>query len=127
MVHRPEGITIIAMWNFLCASVCVLGLGGLSIGLLGLWSGGDFKGMVLGTMGLLLGAVAVSATAIAFAVTGWGLWKLKSWARGAALVLAILQIVLIPIGTIAGIATLVYLRRNREAREAFGLPIAERP
>jgi len=122
-VHRPEGVTIIAMWSFLCASVCVLGLGGLSIGLLGLWLGGNPKDMVLGTMGLLLGALAVSATAIAFTLTGWGLWKLKSWARGAAIVLAVLQICLIPIGTIAGIATLVYLRRNPEAKKAFGLSV----
>lgn len=124
-MHRPEGVTIIAMWSFLCASVCVLGLGGLSIGLLGLWMGGDPEDMMLGTLGLLLGALAVSATAIAFTVTGWGLWKLKSWARGAAIVLAVLQLFLIPIGTIAGITTLVYLRRNPEAKKAFGLPFTE--
>jgi hypothetical protein len=112
------------MWNFLSASVCVLGLGGLSIGLLGIWTGGDAQGVLFGTMGILLGVVAVSATAIAFAVTGWGLWRLKNWARGAAIVLAILQLIIIPIGTVAGIATLVYLRRNREAKAAFGLPVS---
>jgi len=121
-MRRPEGVTILAMWYFLSASVCVLGLGGLAIGLLGLWSNHGFHDVVFGTMGMLLAVVAVSMLAVAFALTAWGLWKLKPWARGASIVLAILQLILIPIGTIAGIAILTYLQRNPEAKAAFGIP-----
>lgn len=124
-MRRPEGVTIIAMWYFLSASVCVLGLGGLAIGLLGLWSNHDFRGVLFGTMGMLLAVAAVSALAIAHAVTSWALWRLKPWARGASIVLACLQLIIIPIGTIAGIAILVYLQRNHEAKAAFGLPPKE--
>jgi len=121
-MRRPVGLTILAMWYFLSASVCVLGLGGLAIGLLGLWSNHGFHDVVFGTMGMLLAVVAVSMLAVAFALTAWGLWKLKPWARGASIVLAILQLILIPIGTIAGIAILTYLQRNPEAKAAFGIP-----
>ena len=121
-MRRPEGVTILAMWYFLSASVCVLGLGGLAIGLLGLWSNHGFHDVVFGTMGMLLAVVAVSMLAVAFALTAWGLWRLKPWARGASIVLAILQLILIPIGTIAGIAILTYLQRNPEAKAAFGIP-----
>jgi len=124
-MRRPEGVTIIAMWYFLSASVCVLGLGGLAIGLLGLWSNNDFRGIIFGTMGMLLAVVAVSALAVAYGITAWGLWRLKPWARGASIVLAILQLIVLPIGTIAGIAILVYLQRNPEAKAAFGIPIKD--
>jgi hypothetical protein len=126
-MRRPEGVTIIAMWYFLSGSVCVLGLGGLAIGLLGLWSGNNFKGIIFGTMGMLLAVLAVSALAIAYGLTGWALWKVKPWARGASIVLAILQLIVLPVGTIAGIAILVYLSRNPEAKAAFGLPVAKPP
>ena len=124
-MRRPEGVTIIAMWFFLSASVCVLGLGGLAIGLLGVWSNNGFHDIIFGTMGVLLAVVAVSMLAVAFALTAWGLWRMKPWARGASIVLAILQLLLIPIGTIAGIAILMYLQRNHEAKAAFGIPIKD--
>jgi len=124
-MRRPEGVTIIAMWYFLSASVCVLGLGGLAIGLLGLWSNNDFRGIIFGTMGMLLAVMAVSMLAVAFGVTAWGLWRLKPWARGASIVLAILQLIVLPIGTIAGIAILTYLQRNPEAKAAFGVLVKD--
>jgi len=123
VTRRPEGITIIAMWYFLSASVCVLGLGALAIGLLGIWSNHDFREIIFGTMGMMLAVVAVSALAVAFGVTSWALWKLKPWARGASIVLAILQLIALPIGTIAGISILVYLQRNPEAKAVFGIPM----
>ena len=96
-MRRPEGVTIIAMWYFLSASVCVLGLGALAIGLLGIWSQHSFQDIIFGTMGMMLAVVAVSALAVAYGVTSWALWRLKPWARSASIVLAILQLILIPV------------------------------
>ncbi|HET9235212.1 MAG TPA: hypothetical protein VFP10_13840 [Candidatus Eisenbacteria bacterium] len=124
-MRRPEGVTIVAMWFFLSASVCVLGLGALAIGLLGIWSQHSFQDIIFGTMGMMLAVVAVSALAVAYGVTSWALWRLKPWARSASIVLAILQLIVIPIGTIAGISILVYLQRNQEAKAAFGVPPKE--
>jgi hypothetical protein len=121
-MKRPEGVTMIAVWFFLLTLCCVLGLGGLAIGLISVWTESDAHGILYGTIGMLLAVFAVAAAGFAFAITGWGLWQLKSWSPGVAKVLAILQLIVIPFGTIAGILTLVYLSRNGEARSAFGLP-----
>jgi hypothetical protein len=122
-MNRPEGITTIALWFFLCTGLCVLGVFGIAIGFVGLWSGAnEFQGLLLGTMGMMLGELAVVTTAIAFGAVGWGLWRLKSWSRGGAIVLAAISLIFIPFGTIAGIMILVYLNRNREAKAAFGIP-----
>jgi len=43
---------------------------------------------------------------IAYPVAGYGLLKYKSWARILAMILAILNLVLFPIGTVIGIYTL---------------------
>jgi len=120
-MRRPEGVSMIAMWFFLSAGFCVLGLGGMAIGFMGLWSGGDIEGILFGTMGMVLGVIAISATGITYSVVGWGLWTLKPWARSAAIIMAALQILVIPFGTVAAIMTLIYLNRNREAKAAFGI------
>lgn len=120
-MQRPEGITLTALWFFLLATVCVFGLGGLSIGLVGLWADSDAHSILFGTMGMMLGFLAVTATGTFFAVTGWGLWRLKTWSRGAAIILAALQIVLVPFGTVAGIMILIYLSRSKRAKAALGI------
>ena len=121
-MRRPEGVTMTAMWFFLSAGCCVLGLGGLAIGFMGLWSGGDFQGILFGTMGMMLAAVAIAITGIAYGVVGWALWNLKPWARSGGIVLAALQLMAVPFGTVAGIWIIVYLSRNKAAKLAFGLP-----
>jgi hypothetical protein len=112
------------MWFFISTACCVLGLGGLAIAFLGVWSGGDVGGIVFGTMSLMLAVVAVALTGIAYGVVGWGLWQLKPWARSTAMVLAALQLIVVPFGTVAGIWILVYLSRNKEAKQAFGIQVA---
>jgi len=120
-MRRPEGITLTALWFFFFSTLCVFGLGGLSIGLVSLWSDSDAHSIVFGTMGMMLGFLAITVTGTFYAVTGWGLWTLKSWSRGAAIILAALQIVFIPFGTVAGIMILIYLSRSRRAKEALGI------
>lgn len=120
-MRRPEGVTIIAIWFFITALFFGLGLLGMAIGLVGLWTGGDTGGLLLGTMGMIVGEIAIAISGIAHVVVGWGLMNLKPWSRGAAIVLAALSIIAVPFGTIAGIMILVYLNKNRQAKEAFGL------
>ena len=120
-MNRPEGITLSALWFFLLAACCVFGLGGIAIGMIGLWTSPGAQGILMSTMGMMLGLLAVVTTGVCFAVTGWGLWTLKPWARGAAILLAALQLILVPFGTVAGILILFYLGRNQRAKAAFGL------
>ena len=55
---------------------------------------------------------------IAYAVTGYGLLNYKGWARILAIILAILNLILFPIGTALGIYTLVIMF-NKETEALF--------
>jgi len=55
---------------------------------------------------------------IAYAVAGYGLLNYKGWARILAIILAILNLILFPIGTALGIYTLVIMF-NDEAKALF--------
>lgn len=121
-MRRPEGVTMIAIWHFLVVFVFLLGLIGMSIGTLGIWAdGSDFGDIISGTLAMGIAVLAMVFLATAFGVVGWGLWTMKEWSRSAAMFLAILQLIVIPFGTAAGIATLVYMNRNQGAKDAFGI------
>jgi uncharacterized membrane protein YedE/YeeE len=49
---------------------------------------------------------------------GWGLWQLKPWGRTWAMIAGVLQIPLVPIGTVAGGASLYVLLQD-PTRELF--------
>ncbi len=67
---------------------------------------------------LLLIAGFFAVLAIACLAIGWGLWQLKPWGRTWAMIAGVLQIPLVPIGTIAGGASLYVLLQD-PTRELF--------
>ena len=67
---------------------------------------------------LLLIAGFFALLAIACLAIGWGLWQLKPWGRTWAMIAGVLQIPLVPIGTIAGGASLYVLLQD-PTRELF--------
>jgi hypothetical protein len=70
---------------------------------------------VLGFTGVAL-SVFFIATAIPMLITGWGLLKLKPWARIAGIVMGVLCLISVPLGTVLGIYALVILfRKDTEA------------
>jgi hypothetical protein len=81
---RPVGVTILAILDFLGGLFCLFG----GIGMI---AGGGFMATILsqqgqGSAGFLAGLGALAGVVLlAFAVLdfllGWGLWKLKNWAR----------------------------------------------
>ncbi|MFQ5594887.1 MAG: hypothetical protein ACE5HA_12150 [Anaerolineae bacterium] len=119
-MRRPDGVAIIAVWHFIVAGLFLLGLCAMSIPIIAVWSDtGDAGGAVIATIALVFGAFVIFLFGGAFAIVGWGLWKLKQWARAAAIVLAVLQLIGIPIGTIVGALTLWYLLADPDAKAAF--------
>jgi len=128
-MQRPEGVTMIAIWYFTLASFSLLGLGGMTIAFLGLWTGaGNLEDVLFGTLAMILVVMAIVGWGAAHLATGIGLWHLKDWSRSAAKVLAILDFLFVPLfGLVAGIMVLVYLGRNREAKSAFGLTDSPQP
>jgi hypothetical protein len=90
---RPVGVTILAILNFIGAAFCLLGGIGMILG-------GGFIATILsqqgqgsaGASGALAGLGAVAGVFIIIvggvsALLGFGLWKLKEWARIVSIVL----------------------------------------
>jgi hypothetical protein len=89
---RPVGVTILAILNFIGAAICVLG--GIAMIL-----GGSFIATMLsqgqssaGVAGVLAGLGAAAGVFIIImggvsALVGFGLWKMKGWARVVSIVL----------------------------------------
>jgi len=90
---RPTGVTILAILNFIGAAFCLLGGIGMILG-------GGFIATMLsqqgqgnaGAAGILAGLGAAAGVVIIIcggisALIGFGLWKLKGWARIVSIVL----------------------------------------
>ena len=103
-MDRPTGVTILAVLNFLGAGLYIL------IGLLFILGMGILGGMMgqaggegsAGAMGMMMGLGAVAGVifivlSLIPLLIGWGLWKLKNWAR-------IISIVLFALGALAALA-----------------------
>ena len=73
----------------------------------------NWPGMIPGPRDTILASVGALCFflpgIIAYIVAGYGLLKYKGWARILAIILAILNLVLFPIGTVLGIYTLVIM------------------
>ena len=107
---RPVGVTILAILDFLGGLFCLLG----GIGMI---AGGGFMATILsqqgqggaGGAGFLAGLGAVAGVvffvlaAIDF-LLGWGMWKLKNWARMITVVFAAIGAVLQLIGLVGLLA-----------------------
>jgi hypothetical protein len=90
---RPVGVTILAILNFIMAAFCLLGGIGMILG------GGVIATMLsqqgqgsAGAAGILAGLGAAAGVFIIIiggvsALVGFGLWKLKGWARIVSIVL----------------------------------------
>lgn len=119
-MERPDLLTLTAVYHFLCA------LPGLFFGCLLLALpvpailASDARGIGLfaALMGMAVAIFFTGGIGIIYAVVGWGLLKMKSWARWAAIALAILFLPAFPIGTVAGGLLLAYLLQD-ETRRLF--------
>lgn len=69
-------------------------------------------GLSVGTLLVILGLPGMAA--------GYGLLKRRSWARGLAVAVGVLNLVNVPLGTLIGIYTLVVLMQD-EATEYFAV------
>jgi hypothetical protein len=92
-MNRPTGVTVLAILNFIGAAFCLLGGIGMILG-------GGFIATMLsqqgqgsaGAAGILAGLGAAAGVFIIIvggvsALVGFGLWKLKEWARIVSIVL----------------------------------------
>jgi hypothetical protein len=74
---------------------------------------------VLGLTGVAL-AVFLTALSIPSVICGWGLLKLRRWARILGIVLAAISLIRVPLGTIFGIYAL-WVLFQKETEQMFGV------
>ena len=90
-------------------------------GLVGGAFAGSVKGMIgLGMLGTFVGVI-VAALAIPGLIAGYGLLKYYEWARILMIVIAVLELIRFPLGTILGVYTLWALL-NAEGAALFKRP-----
>ena len=108
-MNRPGGVTVIAVLEFLGAAFCLLGglafmLGGGFMATLISQSGGQGNAAgagLLAGLGAALGVVFL-IFGVLYVLVGWGMLKLKAWARIVTMVLTGLAI----LGSLFGLTTI---------------------
>ena len=121
-MKRPDGVTAIAVWYFVEAffaltMACML----IAIPFSGLYDDiGDPIGEFWVSFTVTCGVVYVLIMAIALLFAGWGLLRMKEWARWLAVILGIFSLFAFPIGTVIGVLIIWYLLKE-DVREAFDM------
>ena len=124
MKQRSEGVTIIAIYQFVVGFLSLLGVCGLlTIPLIvgastaaARAEGGPLATAIVSTV-MVVASGWLFLVGTANALIGWGLWKQQEWGRIGALVLAVLRLFNIPLGTVIGGLILWYLLREDIRRE----------
>jgi hypothetical protein len=109
--QRPDGLTIVSIWFYLSGAffLAVTAICAFFVIAFGIGSIADDIGMLIpaGVFGII--TLAFMAISLLNLIVGYGLWIMKPWARIGAIALAIVGLLFMPIGTIAGAFVLWYL------------------
>ena len=114
-MKRPDLLILIAIWRFIAASLLAIGVIAISVFA---FPGAVEDADIGGLFGLSIAIIVLLALIGLSVAAGIGLIKGKSWGRTLALVNAVLDLFNIPIGTVIGVLTLIYLLRP-EVKEYF--------
>jgi hypothetical protein len=113
-MRRPDSIVLIAIWQFLSAAGCFIGIAAIALFALPYtWDPG-------GIFGLSIGIASCACFAGAAIAGGIGLLMLKNWGRILTIVTAALIVMAIPIGTIIGILIIIYLAKENVRQYFIG-------
>lgn len=123
MKERPDGITIISIYHFVVAALCLLGICALLaipaiVAAVGQQDHEARQALPVVAIVMAVGIGFIVLIGAAHAAVGWGLWQMQPWARIGAIVLAILGLFNVPIGTAIGAFILWYLFQP-EGRQPF--------
>ena len=117
---RADYVTLIAIYQFVSGALWLIGALAIVVfaALPVVLAVDDPVGLGVTLAALCFGMLVSGAFGIARLVVGFGLLRMQSWARWAAVVLAILGLGGFPIGTAVGVLILIYLLGD-EGRQAF--------
>ena len=117
--QRADGATLIAGYHFVVAGLFLIMtmLFALPTVILVIVGATEDGGALIGALFTGLFALLWMGLALLNLVVGYGVWTERSWGRTAALALAILRLINIPIGTATGGLVLWYLLREDVAEQ----------
>ncbi len=115
--HRDDGVTFLALYHFLISLVFLAGTVVMAVPtlILAIVAATTAAPAVIGMVAVGFVAAVTMTFALLYLAVGYGLWTLRSWARIMALALALPSLLLIPVGTVAGAATLWHLLKPEVA------------
>jgi hypothetical protein len=111
-LKRPDLLILIAIWQFVVAALCLVGI--VAIGIFAFPSVSHISGI----FGLTVAVVALAVVLGVGVAGGVGLLLGKEWGRILSIVHGALSLFNFPIGTVVGVLAMVYLVRP-EVREYF--------
>ena len=125
-MKRPEGVSLVALYFFAMSipsliGACCLLTGAITTGV----NLQDFQlGNIAGITAMVIVLILAFGLGITLFITAVGLWGMRMWARGLAVVISILSLFAFPIGTVIGALTIWYLfqEKTKDAFEAAGEP-----
>ena len=135
-MKKPDLLVLIAIWEFVTAFVAFIGIMAIAVFaipvVLGKWGNweyysGYYNGMmwnygdmprVGAVFGLSVAILVLLCYLIIAVVAGIGLLKGKEWGRITGIVHAALSVLCVPIGTISGVLSIIYLT-NQEVKDYF--------
>jgi hypothetical protein len=115
--RRPDGLVLVVLYHALSGLISLLGMcAAFSLPLVvGLAAADSRQGvspvLVVGLVTIFIAGLLL-VIAAANLVVGWGLWQRREWARLAALGLAIIRLLNLPFGTVAGGLIIWYLLQD---------------
>lgn len=115
--QRPDGLTVISIWFYLCGGFFLLLTAFVAFMTLIFGFGAVAEDVAMIVPSAIFGIISLAFMALSILnlVVGYGLWILKPWARIGAVALAIVGLLIMPIGTIAGALILWYLLQSEIA------------
>ncbi len=124
-IRRTDGITAIAVYHYAVAGIFVAGafffaIPTIILGIVGIAEDSD---AFIGMAAVALIAMALLAFGLLNIVIGYGVWTLRGWARLGAMAIAVVGLLAVPLGTLAGALILWYLLKP-EIAAAFEPPAA---
>ncbi len=126
-MRRPEGVTIISVYHFIVSLPLLIGACAIvGVPISGALQYADDVGRFWALFGLGLAFLFVLGFALVGIIAGWGLLRLKSWARWLTVILSVLSLPLFPIGTLIGAVIIWYLLQDH-VRLAFETGGVETP
>ena len=118
-MKRPDLLILVAIWEFLVAFCCLIGIAAIATFALPDAVGWRWDRVDTGAVfGLSIGMLVLLCGAGLSIAGGIGLLRGNNWGRIISIVVGVFSLFWFPVGTAIGILMIIYLARN-ETREYF--------